>query len=183
VSVTTASTSVREAWVVPGATHDRGSASGVVIRPSTRSDVEGLLAFDMTVVVRTRDDWVDAIDKAERGERLLLVAEVDGVIAAFGQAHRLDEHPLDHAPAGWYLTGVTVLPAYRRSGLARRLTAARLAWIADRADEAWYFANEQNAASIRLHHAFEFVEVSRAPSIHGVSFDGGEGVLLRCLSH
>jgi aminoglycoside 6'-N-acetyltransferase I len=149
------------------------------LRPATHQDVDGLLAFDMTVVVRTRDDWNTAIDKAVRGERLLLVAEVDGVIAAFGQAHHLDEHAIDSAPPGWYLTGVTVLPAYRRAGLARRLTTARLDWISERADETWYFANAQNAASIRLHEALGFSEVSRAPAIHGVSFDGGEGVLFR----
>lgn len=159
------------------------SGSAAAIRLATPADVDGLLAFDMTVVVRTRDDWDAAIDKAARGERLLLVAEVGGVVAAFGQAHRLDEHPVDHAPAGWYLTGVTVLPDHRRSGLAHRLTAARLAWIAERSDAAWYFANAHNAASIRLHEGFGFVEVSRAPSIHGVSFDDGEGVLLRRVGH
>jgi ribosomal protein S18 acetylase RimI-like enzyme len=151
--------------------------NGTRIRPATRDDVDGLL--DMTVVVRTRDDWETAIDKAARGERLLLVAEVEGVIAAFGQAHHLDEHPVDHAPPGWYLTGVTVLPPYRRSGLAYRLTTARLDWIAERTHEAWYFANAQNAASIRLHDELGFTEVSRAPAIHGVSFDGGGGVLFR----
>ena len=158
-------------------------ADGVLVRPATPSDVDGLLAFDMTVVVRTRDDWHAAIDKAARGERLLLVAEVGGAIAAFGQAHHLDEHPVDHAPAGWYLTGVSVLPAHRRSGLGRRLTVERLAWIGGRAEEAWYFANAQNTASIRLHDGLGFVEVSRAPAIHGVSFDGGEGVLLRRVGH
>ncbi|MET0822646.1 MAG: GNAT family N-acetyltransferase [Aeromicrobium sp.] len=152
---------------------------GVVIRPATRDDVDGLLAFDMTVVVRTRDDWTGLIDKALRGERLLLVAEVAGEIAAFGQAHHLDEHAVDHAPAGWFLTGVTVLPHHRRQGLGASLTTARLDWIAQRSDSAWYFAAADNVASIRLHTELGFVEVSRAPSIHGVSFAGGEGVLFR----
>ena len=151
----------------------------VRLRPATHDDVEGLLAFDMTLVVRTRDDWTAAIDKAIRGERLLQVAEVDGVIAAFGQAHHLEEHPDDHAPAGWFLTGVTVLPDHRRQGLGLSLTTARLDWIADHAGAAWYFANAGNAASIRLHAGLGFVEVSRASSIHGVAFAGGEGILFR----
>ncbi|MCD9197581.1 GNAT family N-acetyltransferase [Aeromicrobium wangtongii] len=154
-------------------------ASAAVLRPAVHDDVEGLLAFDITVVVRTRDDWAAAIDKAARGERLLLVAEVEGVIAAFAQAHRLEQHPDDAAPAGWYLTGVTVLPLYRRAGLARRLTTARLAWIFARADESWYFANAQNTASIDLHTQLGFTEVARAAAIHGVRFDGGEGILFR----
>ena len=149
------------------------------IRPATRGDVPGLLAFDMTVVVRTEADWLDALAKTERGERLLLVAEVAGEIAAFGQAHHLAEHPDDRAPAGWHLTGVTVLPRFRRGGLGRRLTQARLDWIAERSDLAWYMAAADNPASIRLHEQLGFVEVSRASSIHGVAFECGEGVLFR----
>jgi ribosomal protein S18 acetylase RimI-like enzyme len=151
----------------------------VRVRTATHDDVDGLLAFDMTVVVRSRDDWDAAIAKAIRGERLLLVAEVDGVIAAFGQAHHLDEHLVDHAPPGWYLTGVTVLPDHRRRGLGLALTSARLEWIAQHSDAAWYFARADNEASITLHEALGFTEVSRAASIHGVSFVGGEGILFR----
>ena len=158
---------------------DLRDAPTAVVRPARPTDVDGLLAFDMTVVVRTRDDWAAAIDKALRGERVLLVAEVEGVIAAFGQAHHLDVHAVDRAPTGWFLTGVTVLPRHRRSGLAHRLTTARIDWIAERSDAAWYFANGRNTASIRLHEPLGFAEVSRAPSIHGVAFEGGEGVLFR----
>ena len=156
-----------------------GGPFAAVIRPATYADVPDLAAIDITVVVRTAEDWTAAIDKSSRGERLLLVAEIDGTVAGFAQAHRLDEHPVDHAPAGYYLTGVTVLPHYRRAGLARDFTLARLDWIQDRADEAWYFAATENAASIRLHDQLGFAEVSRSSSIHGVSFDGRGGVLFR----
>ena len=87
------------------------------MRPARVEDVDGLLAFDMTVVVRTADDWRRAIQLCEEGSRVLHVAVVDGVIAGFGQAHRLDSDG-DRGPEGHYLTGVTVLPAYRRQGLA-----------------------------------------------------------------
>jgi len=150
-----------------------------LLRPAVHADVDGLLAFDMTLIVRTREQWVETIDKAIRGERLLLVAEVDGTVAAFAQSHHLDEHPVNHAPAGHYLTGVTVLPRYRRAGLARDLTRARLDRIEEQASEAWYFADAENAASIRLHTQLGFVEVSRGPSIHDVTFRSGEGVLFR----
>jgi ribosomal protein S18 acetylase RimI-like enzyme len=150
-----------------------------MLRPATADDIEDLLAFDMTLVVRTREDWAAAIDKAEAGERLLLVAQLNGAIVGFGQAHRLDEHPVDHAPSGWYLTGVTVLPGHRRTGLGHDLTAARIDWMAERTDVAWYFANARNAASIDLHARLGFVEVSRCASIHGIAFAGGEGVLFR----
>jgi phosphinothricin acetyltransferase len=156
-----------------------GPRIDAVLRPATHADIDGLTAIDITVVVRTAEDWERAIDKTLVGARLLLVAEIDGTIGAFAQAHRLDEHPIDHAPAGYYLTGVTVLPPYRRAGLARDFTLARLDWIKQRADEAWYFAAAENAASIRLHHELGFIEVARASSVHGVDFDSGEGVLFR----
>jgi phosphinothricin acetyltransferase len=150
-----------------------------VLRPATHADVAGLTAIDITVVVRTAEDWERAVDKTLEGERQLLVAEIDGTIGAFAQAHRLDEHPVDHAPAGYYLTGVTVLPPYRRAGLGREFTLARLEWIRERADAAWYFAAAENAASIRMHQQLGFTEVGRVPSIHGVVFEAGHGVLFR----
>lgn len=148
------------------------------MRPARVEDVDGLLAFDMTVVVRTADDWRRALELCEQGARVLHVAVVDGVIAGFGQAHRLDTHD-DGGPEGYYLTGVTVLPAYRRRGLSLELTRPRLGWIRDRSDTAWCFVNATNGASLRLHEKLGFTEVARAASIHGVTFDGGGGVLLR----
>lgn len=155
-----------------------GAQLDAVIRPATYADVEELTSIKLTVVVRTAEDWIAAIDKTAQGERLLLVAVIDGKIGGFAQAHALDEDPEEHAPAGIYLTGVTVLPQHRRAGLAHAFTNARLDWIAERADEAWYFAAVENAASIRMHEAFGFVEVSRGPLIHGVTFET-EGVLFR----
>lgn len=162
----------------PGARRS-GAPLDAVLRPVTYADIDNLAEIDITVVVRTAEGWAAAIAKTLRGERLLLVADMDGTIGAFAQAHHLDEHPVDHAPGGYYLTGVTVLPPYRRAGLARDFTVARLEWIAERADEAWYFAAAANAASIRLHEQLAFIEVSRAPSIHGVEFGADHGVLFR----
>lgn len=159
----------------------RGSGAPIraVIRPATHDDLDQLSGFTLAVVTRSRDDWAVMIDKSLAADRLLLVAEVGGRIVAFAQSHHLDEHPNDHGPAGFYLTGVTVQPAYRRSGLGRDMTVARLDWINDRADEAWYFASVENLASIHLHREFGFEEVRRASVLHGVSFDSGEGVLFR----
>lgn len=159
----------------------RGAAPPIkaVIRSATHDDLDGLSAIRLAVVTRTRDDWATVIDKALNEDRLLLVAEVDGEIGAFAQCHFLEEHAADHGPAGFYLTGVTVVPAHRRVGLGRELTVARLGWIHDRAEKAWYFASADNASSINLHTEFGFEEVRRAPVIHGVTFDSGEGILFR----
>jgi GNAT superfamily N-acetyltransferase len=63
----------------------------------------------------------------------------------------------------WLLRdGWIVHPEYRRRGIAAALTEARLDWISDQADKAWYFANARNAASIALHASFAFEEVTRS---------------------
>ncbi|MDQ3156755.1 MAG: GNAT family N-acetyltransferase [Actinomycetota bacterium] len=151
-----------------------------VVREATPDDLDPLTAFELTTVSRTRGDWEAVIEQSlADDDRLFLVAEVAGDVAAFGQAHFLPMHPVNHSPPGFYLTGVTVQPSYRRGGLGRQLTVARLDWIRERADAAWYFASSANQPSIDLHSAFGFVEVSRARTIHGVTFDAGEGVLFR----
>ena len=115
-------------------------------------------------------------------DALLLVATVDGRVVGFARSGRLrrpDDATADAVPDGWYLLGVVVVDALRRRGIGRALTRARLAWIADRADVAFYFANARNRASIDLHAEFGFVELSRRFSAPGVAFEGGRGILCR----
>ena len=83
------------------------------------------------------------------------------------------------APRGYYLVGVSSPRPARRRGVGRALTEARLAWIGDRAREAWYFANVRNTASLELHRRLGFVEVTRSFWYPEVTFEGGEGVLCR----
>ena len=72
-----------------------------------------------------------------------------------------------------------MLSDYRRAGLGRSFTVARLDWIRERANEVWYFASSVDQSSIELHLAFGFEEVQRARAIQGVTFDSGEGILFR----
>ena len=67
-------------------------------------------------------------------------------------------------PAGYYLSGVLVDPAWRRHGIALALTRARLRWAFARTDEVFYVAGADNIASVRLHEALGFQEVRRFPS-------------------
>ena len=64
-------------------------------------------------------------------------------------------------PAGHYLSGVLVDPAWRRRGIALALTRARLCWVFARADEVFYVAGADNTASLHLHAALGFQEVKR----------------------
>lgn len=150
-----------------------------VIREASHDDLDALAGFKLAVVRRSRDDWADMIDKSLEDDRSLLVADIEGEIAGFAQANFLEQHPVDHGPAGFYLTGVTVLSDYRRAGLGRSFTVARLDWIRERANEVWYFASSVDQSSIELHLAFGFEEVQRARAIQGVTFDSGEGILFR----
>jgi aminoglycoside 6'-N-acetyltransferase I len=87
------------------------------------------------------------------------------------------------APAGQYLTGVTVTPSCRRRGVGRELIAARMAWIGQRADEVYFFANAGNVASLQAHRGWGFEEIARGSAFRGVSFAGGVGLLLRARLH
>jgi ribosomal protein S18 acetylase RimI-like enzyme len=122
------------------------------------------------------------LEDVEIPGRLLVVAERAGEVVGYGRVLRFErgpDAPADIAPSGYYLMGLIVHPGNRRVGVASALTRARLDWIAERADEAWYFANALNAASIALHAPFGFEEVTRSFFYPQVDFDRGEGVLFR----
>ncbi|HEY3575721.1 MAG TPA: GNAT family N-acetyltransferase [Arthrobacter sp.] len=111
-------------------------------------------------------------------DRHIVVAVTGGSIVGWAKTH-LWNYADDQAPAGHYLGGVTVLPQWRRRGIAAALTEARLAWISEREREAWYVVNARNTASIELHRRWNFVEVARGPKFHTTTFEGGMGFLMR----
>jgi ribosomal protein S18 acetylase RimI-like enzyme len=110
------------------------------------------------------------------------VGLVEDEVAGYGLAGRFDppaDAPANHAPAGWYLQGLIVRPESRRLGLGAELTRGRLEWLAGRTQQAYYFANSLNRASIELHAGFGFEELSRDFWYPDVTFTGGQGVLFR----
>jgi ribosomal protein S18 acetylase RimI-like enzyme len=165
---------------------DRPPESGpgsLKIRPAVAAD-----CTDVAAITHERDavPVATALERCtqdlEKPDHLLLVADVDAEIAGFARAARWKRPPdatPDVAPDGWYLFGVVIRDRWRRRGIGLELTRRRIAWIADRADEAWYFANARNRASIDLHARLGFVEVTRDFAFPGASFEGGVGVLCR----
>lgn len=127
--------------------------------------------------------WAERLCDDLSGEgRALFAAWANGTVAGYGRVRRFtppEQAPANTAPAGWYLGGLLVAPQWRRCGAGAALTQARLAWVAERAEAVWYFANANNAASLALHAAIGFEEVTRDFSFPGVSFEGGIGVLCR----
>lgn len=162
------------------------------VRGATVDDVEALARLAVAENRRSPSDgrrsvslehWRDLFaNNARRDDGHLSVAEGSAGILGYGRTAWSDpepDAPPDTAPAGWYLIGLSVDPDWRRRGIARAITAERLAWVATRAEEAWYFANADNRVSLGLHASFGFVEVTRRFSFPGVTFRGGTGVLSR----
>jgi len=159
-------------------------AADYVVRHGRDADLDECaeLAF-LAEPERSPTDWRAALSlDVGHDEHRLVVAESGGAIVGYGRARLYEPAPgapADAAPRGYYLTGVFVRDDCRRRGVAAALTQARLDWISARADEAWFFANARNTASIELHRPFGFEEVTRRFSFPGVTFGGGEGILFR----
>ena len=94
--------------------------------------------------------------------RQMFVAKANGQVVGYG---RVIELATDEAgpgtPAGCYLGGVLVDPAWRGRGIAKALTRARLRWALARTDTVFYVASADNAASLHLHAALGFQEIKR----------------------
>ncbi|MFJ4209321.1 GNAT family N-acetyltransferase [Paenarthrobacter sp. NPDC089675] len=159
------------------------------IRTATEPDIAGIAEVELAagrIADARTPQFVAALCGAISDPlRLVLVAEAqpppstaDGAaVVGWAKTHHWN-HADGPAPAGHYLGGLTVAPAFRRKGAAIQLTDARLAWIWERGTSAWYVVNARNQASLELHGRWGFREVARAPGFHTVTFDGGEGVLL-----
>lgn len=158
------------------------------VRQAVPGDAEAIAAIS---VARNGGDADEALARIRgelgpewNGERgAVLVAEEDGAVVAFGRlrlAEGFDDVEVDlRPPTGWYLLGVVVAPPHRRRGIARELTRARIAWIAERADACFYFVRATNRASIDLHAPFGFDEVTRRFRCPRTGLEPGDGILYR----
>jgi len=108
-----------------------------------------------------RQDW-DATVLSDPGALFVAVALVDDTIVGAGKTH-FQAEPERGAPAGYYLGGVSVHPDHRRRGVGFGLTRARIDWVWERSDTVYYFTDDTNVASMRLHASFGFTEIARLP--------------------
>ncbi len=154
-----------------------------LIRPAVAADVPFCAAM---LVVRDGGSLRARMDLFRQDlddpDRYVTVAEVGGAVIGYGRTMRFQpeaDAPAGVAPAGYYLSGLYVTPTWRRNGVGEALTRHRMAWVAERAPEVWYFANARNDTSIRLHQRLGFAEVTRDFVFPGVTFSNGQGVLFR----
>ena len=60
---------------------------------------------------------------------------------------------------GWYLTGITIHPNWRRVGTGRLLTKIRINWLKDKTNEVYYWSNKNNITSELFHKDFGFKKI------------------------
>jgi ribosomal protein S18 acetylase RimI-like enzyme len=146
----------------------------VLIRPAVPDDLEAVNAVHAACGRRA---W-DAATLEPRADRYVAVAAVGGTIVGVGKTHHQTD-PDGEAPAGYYLGGVSVHPDHRRRGVGRAITRARIEWIWERSGTVYYFTDDDNAASMRMHADFGFEEIARLPAILGAKADHESLVLFR----
>jgi aminoglycoside 6'-N-acetyltransferase I len=145
----------------------------MLIREAAFIDLDGV---DEVCDASDRSHWPPNLLKVKQ-DRLVVVAEVEGKVVGVAKTHFHEDSEGD-VPAGHYLGGVVVAPEHRRLGVATALTRKRLDWIWSVAGTAYYFANEHNSASIKMHEGFGFRELGRFANIHGVTADDGQSNLI-----
>ncbi|MCY1145276.1 GNAT family N-acetyltransferase [Actinoplanes sp. Pm04-4] len=155
----------------------------VHIRDGVLADVPACVGLVESVLKLDPAPWEQSLTASITDpQRMLHVAEDAGQITGYARSTfwtRPPDAPANAAPSGWYLLGLVVAPEYRRRGIGRALTVARLSALASRTSEVWYFANARNQSSLDLHATLGFVEVTRDFWFPDLTFDGGEGVLAR----
>jgi ribosomal protein S18 acetylase RimI-like enzyme len=141
-----------------------GPPRGLVITEATTQDIERCVALAELVSDGTNAEWSALFrHNIEHPDRYLVVARAGDELIGYGRTAWFDpdtEAPANAAPAGYYLVGLVVDPPWRRRGVASAIIQARLDWVAQRAPEAWYFADVQNLVSIELHERAGFVAVT-----------------------
>lgn len=143
-------------------------SGNLVIR---RARPEDLAALNAMQAAAGHPSWSgDVLEPG--GERVVQLAFLGDELVGAGKTHlhRAADGP---APAGHYLGGVVVHPRFRRRGVGTGLTTARLGWIRGHAGTAYFFTNERNNASLRMHAALGFTEIARRRSFHSVASDDG----------
>jgi len=150
--------------------------ASVVVRHAGSDDAAAIATVDATREPRPPShlDWVVA--QLARGDAIHVVAECHGQVVGASAVKVWPEHA--DAPAGWYVSGITVMPSWRRRRVGDRMLALELAGVDRLHEPTWSVVNARNGASLDLHARHGFVEVARAAAFAGITFTGGTGLLL-----
>jgi GNAT superfamily N-acetyltransferase len=142
------------------------SKAEVRIEPLTNADVASAVKLAVRVLRVKPGDRAEqfAADIAGRC-RQMFVAKANGKVVAYGRILKLAaDEAGPGTPAGYYLSGVLVDPAWRGRGIGTALTQARLRWAFARTGTVLYVTGADNSASLRLHAALGFQEIKHFDS-------------------
>ena len=136
------------------------------IEPLTRADVAPAVELAVRVLGVKPGDRGEQFAADITGEqRQMFVAKADGQVVAYGRVIKLAaDEAGPGTPAGYYLSGVLVDPAWRGRGIATALTRARLRWAFARTGTVFYVTGADNTVSLHLHAALGFQEIKRFDS-------------------
>ncbi len=145
---------------------DGVSGAAARIESLTKADVASAVELAARILrVKAGDRGEQFASDIVDDRRQMFVAKASGQVVAYGRVIELAaDEAAPATPAGYYLSGVLVDPAWRRGGIARGLTRARLRWVFARADEVFYVTGADNVASLQLHAALGFQEMKRFES-------------------
>jgi ribosomal protein S18 acetylase RimI-like enzyme len=141
-------------------------AGPVQIEPVTQADVASAVELAARVLrVKPGDRGGQFTSDITDDLRQMFVAKANGQVVGYGRVlKRAAGEAGPGTPAGFYLSGVLVDPAWRGQGIATELTRARLRWAFARTGTVFYVTGADNSASLHLHAALGFREIKCFPS-------------------
>lgn len=142
------------------------------VRDATEADIEATVELIAAHRGGNVDEWRRLFTDALHDEkRHFVVALIDGRVIGFGHTKLVEREDRgdDDAvpPAGWYLSGVTVHPDYRRRGVGMELTRVRLDRLRGVTDVVYYAAESDNVATLELHALLGFSPTGRWINVAG----------------
>jgi ribosomal protein S18 acetylase RimI-like enzyme len=152
--------------LLPSLEADDMSEVTVRVESLMKADVASAVELAVRVLRVKPGDLGEQFAADITGERRqMFVAKANGQVVAYGRVLELAaEEAGPGTPAGYYLSGVLVDPAWRGRGIATALTRARLRWAFARTGIVFYVTGADNTASLHLHAALGFQEIKRFES-------------------
>jgi ribosomal protein S18 acetylase RimI-like enzyme len=143
-----------------------------VVRDATEADLDATVELIAAHRGGDVDDWRRLFANALHDDkRHFVVALVDGRVIGFGHTKLVEREVSSHdeqtPPPGWYLSGVTVDPDYRRRGVGTALTRVRLDRLRGKTKIVYYAAEPDNLATLELHALLGFSPTGRLVNVPG----------------